>query len=102
MQQPAPQPVADSQPVFKVQIVASSSKPEQMASKLKDLKDVSHYEEGGLYKYTVGASTDYNEISQLRKLLLEQYPQAFVIAFKNGQKVDVRQAIQEFKNNKKK
>ena len=101
-EQPAPQPVADSQPVFKVQIVASSSKPEQMASKLKDLKDVSHYEEDGLYKYTVGASTDYNEISQLRKSLLELYPQAFVIAFKNGQKVDVRQAIQEFKNNKKK
>jgi N-acetylmuramoyl-L-alanine amidase len=32
--------------------------------------------------------------------LLDKFPQAFIIAFKDGQKMDVRQAIQEFKNRK--
>jgi N-acetylmuramoyl-L-alanine amidase len=55
-----------------------------------------------MYKYTVGSSTDYNAINQLRKQLAAKFPQAFVVAFKNGQKTDVRAAIQEFMNNKKK
>ena len=51
-------------------------------------------------KYTCGSSTDYNEIYRLRKSLLDKFPQAFIIAFKNGEKMDVRQAIREFKSNK--
>jgi N-acetylmuramoyl-L-alanine amidase len=54
-----------------------------------------------LFKYTIGASEDYNEISRLRKSLLENFPEAFIIAFRGGQKTDVRQAIQEFKSKKK-
>ena len=90
-----------SAPVFKVQILASSSKLSPSSPQLKGQKDIDSYEEGGLYKFTVGASTDYNEIYQLRKSLLDKFPQAFIIAFKDGQKMDVRQAIVEFKNRKK-
>jgi N-acetylmuramoyl-L-alanine amidase len=45
----------------------------------------------------VGASEDYNEINRLRKELSDKFPQAFVIAFRNGQRCDVQQAIQEFR-----
>jgi len=31
-----------------------------------------------------------------------EFPQAFIIAFKNGQKMNVNEAIREFKNNKQK
>ena len=48
-----------------------------------------------MYKYTVGASTDYNEISKLRKTLLDRFPQAFIIAFKNGKRCDLQEAIRE-------
>ena len=92
---------APSAPVFKVQILASSSKLSPSSPQLKGQKDIDSYEEVGLYKFTVGASTDYNEIYQLRKSLLDKFPQAFIIAFKDGQKMDVRQAIVEFKNRKK-
>ena len=91
------QPVADDRPVFKVQIVVTSSKQGSTSPHLKGEKDVDYYLEGGLYKYTKGATTDYNEILRLRKQLLAKFPQCFIIAFKNGQKMDVRQAIQEFK-----
>ena len=60
------------------------------------------YQEGGMYKYTIGASENYNEIYKLRKSLLEKFPEAFIIAFKDGQKCDVNQAIREYKQNKQK
>ena len=98
---PVEKPVATSSaPVFKVQILASSSKLSPSSPQLKGQQNVDSYEEGGLYKFTVGASTDYNEIYQLRKSLLDKFPQAFIIAFKDGQKADVRKAIEEFKKNK--
>ena len=55
-----------------------------------------------MYKYTVGASSNYAEIYQLRKQLLKRFPQAFIIAFKDGVKVNVNDAIREYKANKKK
>lgn len=87
-------------PVFKVQILACSTQLKPNDPQLKGVKNAYFYQEGGLYKYTVGASTDYNEIAQLRKTLVARFPQAFIIAFKNGQKVNVQAAIQEFKANK--
>ena len=93
---------ASSAPVFKVQILASSSKLSPSSPQLKGQEGTDCYEEGGLFKFTVGASADYNEIYQLRKTLLDKFPQAFIIAFKDGQKTDVRKAIEEFKKNKAK
>ena len=94
------QVAAPASPVFKVQILASSFrlKPNDVA--LKGLTEATCYEEGGMFKYTVGASEDYNEISQLRKSILDKFPQAFIIAFKEGKKMNVSEAIREYKRNK--
>ena len=89
-------------PVFKLQILASSSRLKANDARLKGHSDAACYEEGGLFKYTVGASENYNEVNQLRKTLQGEFPQAFIIAFKNGQKMNVNEAIREFKNNKQK
>ena len=94
-------PTSSSAPVFKVQVLASSSKLKTTDPQLKGQKDVAFYEEGGLYKYTVGASENYNEIYQLRKTLVANFPQCFIVAFKDGVKVNVQQAIQEYKRGKK-
>ena len=40
------------------------------------------------------------EYQEKRKEILEQFPQAFIIAFKNGVKMDVNQAIRESKQNR--
>ena len=91
----------DGASIFKVQILASSSRLKPASPQLKGQTGADYYEEGGLFKYTIGASEDYNEISRLRKSLLVNFPEAFIIAFKGDQKMDVRQAIQEFRNRKK-
>ena len=78
--------------------MASSVRLKAGDKRLKGQTDIDFYEEGGLVKYTCGASTDYNEIYRLRKRLVEDFPEAFIIAFRNGTKTDVRTAIQEFKS----
>ena len=91
----------NSAPVFKVQILVSSRVLRSGDSHFKGEKDYDSYQEGGMVKYTMGASENYNEIFRLRKSLLDKFPEAFIIAFKNGQKYDVNQAIREFKQNKR-
>ena len=88
-------------PIFKVQILASSTKLKPNDPQLKGQRQADFYQEGGLYKYTLGSSENYNEIYQLRKTQLTNFPQAFIIAFKDGKKMNVQEAIQEFKRSKR-
>lgn len=85
-------------PVFKIQIFASSRTLRPGSSQFKGLENVDSYKEGDLVKYTYGSSADYNEIYRLRKTILDKFPEAFIIAFKNGEKMNVSQAIREFKS----
>jgi N-acetylmuramoyl-L-alanine amidase len=64
------------------------------------LKGVDSYQEGGLWKHTIGASSDYNEIMRLRNSIAANFPQAFVIAFRDGVKVDAKKAYEEMKRKK--
>ena len=88
---------ANADPVFKVQIMVTDRLLKISDRQFKGEKDVYYYQEGNMYKYTIGASTNYNEIYQLRKTLAEKFPQAFIIAFKDNRKVDVQQAIKEYR-----
>ena len=55
-----------------------------------------------MYKYTVGSSADYNEIYRLRKSLADKFPEAFIIAFKDGSRMNVNEAIKMFKSKRAK
>ena len=87
-------------PVFKVQIFVSDKVLDPKDTRLKGVV-ASYYKEGRVFKYTLGASTDYNEIVQLRKDMAEKFPGCFIIAFKNGEKVNTNDAIIEFKLNQR-
>ncbi len=89
-----------SEPVFKVQVLVSSSRLKSTDPRFKGFAGVGSYQEGNVFKYTVGESTNYNEIYRLRRSIIDKFPEAFIIAFKDGQRVDVNEAIREFKKNK--
>jgi N-acetylmuramoyl-L-alanine amidase len=91
---------ASQTPIFKIQILTGRTRIKTTDRQFKGLADVDCYEEGGLFKYTVGASADYNAIARQRREILDKFPEAFIIAFKNGQKMNVNEAISEFKKNK--
>ena len=108
---PQPEPVStvrpvdkssENRPVFKVQILTSGRSLRITDNRFKGEKGVDCYQEGNLFKYTIGSSTNYQEIYQLRKTLLSKFPEAFIIAFRNGEKMDVQQAIREYKTYKNK
>ena len=86
-----------SDPVFKVQILANEAPLSANSPLLKGLKGVDVYEENNMWKYTYGADTNYNVIYRLRKSILDKFPNAFIIAFRNGEKTDVVEALNEFK-----
>ena len=88
-------------PIFKVQILVSNRVLRAGDAHFKGETGYASYQEGGMVKFTMGSSANYNEIFRLRKSLLDKFPEAFIIAFKDGQKYDVNQAIREFKQNKK-
>ena len=90
-----------SLPVFKVQIMVCHNKLKEGDRQLKGLKGCDYYQENGDWKCTYGASNNYNEIARMRKQILDLFPSCFIIAFKNGEKMNVNQAIKEFMQNKK-
>ena len=98
-----PQATQSAQPVFKIQILTSDRVLPAKSRLFKGLAPVSRYKEGGIYKYTYGESTDYNRILRLKRSKVDaKFKDAFIIAFKNGEKMNINQAIKEFKQNRKK
>ena len=89
-------------PVFKIQILTSSRPLASNDKRLKGLKDVEYYQEGGLYKYTYGSSTDYNKVIRTKREIAPKFKDAFIIAFQNGKKTNVSAAIEEFKKKRNK
>ena len=94
------QPQKGEKPVFKIQILTSDKKLSANNKQFKGLSPVSYYQEKGIYKYTYGESTDYNKVLRTKHQIASKFKGAFIIAFKNGEKIDVNQAIKEFKNNR--
>jgi len=81
--------------IFKIQLFAVDRKMKHGASEFKGLKDTDYFREGKLYKYTYGEETDFKKIEKLRKGISKKFPQAYVVAFKNGEKISVREAMKK-------
>ena len=89
-----------AKPVFKIQILVSNKILPKGSKQLKGVSPVSYYREKGLYKYTYGENTDYNKILRMKRNITPKFKDAFIIAFKNGEKMNVNEAIKEFKKNR--
>lgn len=92
----------DSEITFKIQILTSSKPLAKNDKRLKGLKNVDYYKEKGLYKYTYGASGDYNKVLRTKRSITPQFKDAFIIAFRNGEKMNINEAIAEFKKRRNK
>lgn len=86
-------------PIFKVQFLSSSKKMEVGDQAFHGLSPVACYYDKGMYKYTYGASADYNEILHVKRKVNEKFKDAFIVAFVNGERVDTQKAIAQFHKN---
>ena len=80
--------------LFKVQLSASTKKLALVPKNFKGLKNVSMAFDNRVYKYMYEETSDYNEAKKhLQEAKAKGYSTAFLIAFKDGEKISVRDAI---------
>ena len=85
--------------VFKVQVVTSTEPLSKSDSRLRG-QDAWEYQQSGLYKYTVGSTADFEEITKLQAELRNLgFQGAFVVAFKNGERIKVSEAREVLNGN---
>jgi N-acetylmuramoyl-L-alanine amidase len=78
--------------VFKVQF-ASTDKEVEAKTKYANVSDVTFYKAGVVYKYTSGSYSSIAEaVKQQAKLRELGYKDCFVVAFKNGVRMDINEA----------
>tara|TARA_Y100000782_G_scaffold104031_1_gene122701 strand:+ start:2480 stop:3712 length:1233 start_codon:yes stop_codon:yes gene_type:complete len=86
--------------IFKVQLMASGTKRALKPENFKGLKDVEEMEDDGLYKYTVGNTTNFEKAIKLQREVRETaYKDAYIIALYNGKKISLPEALKILKNN---
>jgi len=85
--------------VFRVQIETSETKISSTSSKFKGIK-VFEYKQDNLYKYTFGEyEKDFASASKYKNELREMgYQHAFVVAFLNGERINLEKAIKLAEN----
>lgn len=77
---------------YKVQITASSNRIPTNSPFFKNIENVEELAVGGLYKYLVGSKITYSETVAFCDQIRELFPDAFIVAFKDGQSISIDQA----------
>lgn len=95
-------PEEDEELIFKVQIYTSSTKIATTNKRFQGVSRVEVYKEGNIYKYTAGTTANYDEALRTKRALEKRFKGAFVIAFKQGKRTDIQQAIQTYRAKKQK
>ena len=88
----------DNEITFKIQILTSSKPLAKNDKRLKGLKGVDYYKEKDIYKYTYGASGDYNKVLRTKRTITAKFKDAF----RDVEKMNVNEAIAEFKKRRNK
>jgi len=84
--------------VFKVQFYTSSTKMSVNHRKFSSVSEVDAYYENNLWKYTTGVEKEYEKATQRLSEIKKNFPDAFIIAYHNGEKIPLSKALKLVKN----
>jgi N-acetylmuramoyl-L-alanine amidase len=86
--------VSKEEVFYKIQISSSKRKIATKTYNFKGLKNVERVKVQSYYKYYYGKTSNYKNIQSLLKRVKKKgYKSAFIAAFKNGEKISVKQAL---------
>ncbi len=84
--------------VFKVQLASSGNKIDTSPENFNGLKGVRYTETKGVYRYTYGAVPNWDRAIKLKEEVKEKgFHEAFIIAFYNGKRIQVDEAVKLLK-----
>ena len=81
--------------IFRVNLISSSSRINPRSQVFNDFQPVEEVEVSGVYNYLTGSATDFNEISELNEKARKIFPDAGIVAFKNGRQVNLEKALRK-------
>ena len=91
-------PAGKSGIVFRVQFAMSESEPNLQTPKYKDLESLWYYKAANMYKITSGCFVNPEEaVIHQKKIREAGYQDAFVVALKNNQRIDFKEAVKQKK-----
>ncbi len=70
--------------VFKVHLISTENQISTNSDLFEGLDDVEEYSTSGAYSYLTGSTSSYDEIVELHKLVKKNFPDATIVAFRNG------------------
>ena len=77
---------------YKIQISSGKNKIPTKSYNFKGLKNIQRVKVGAYYKYYYGVTSSYNNVvKSLKTAKVKGYKTAFIVAFKNGEKVSVKE-----------
>ena len=80
--------------LFKIQIASSKKRIKTKSYNFKGLKNVERVKVGNYFKYYYGVTSDYDGVKKsLEKAKKKGYTSAFIVAFKNGKKISLKEAF---------
>lgn len=86
------------QVVYKVHLISSPAKLSVESTFFKGLGPIEELKVSDTYNYMAGESTDFNKINELLNIARVNFPDASLVAFKNGRKIKLEKAIQKTAN----
>lgn len=85
--------------VFRVQISCLAENKRLNDPVFKGIQPIFMWKNGNYYCYAAGEETNYEEAKALLERIKSQgFPDAFLIAFKNGEKISIKEALKYLKN----
>jgi len=82
----------DSKIYYRVQFLAVPQNLSVTDPKFKSYPKVKKYNEKNLWKYTSGDELKWEDAVEILKQIKKQYPDAFIVAFRNEQKIPISEA----------
>ncbi len=84
--------------IFKVHLISTENQIPTNSKIFDGLEtEIEEYSTSGAYSYLTGATNSYNEIQEIQKKAKEKFPDATVVAFKNGRLIKLEKALKSLR-----
>ncbi len=85
--------VSDKNVVFKVLLVSSENQVATTSKYFEGLGEIEEYQANGAYSYLTGNTSIYSEIVKIHDLARKKFPEATIVAFKNGKLIKLEKVL---------